>query len=63
MDDTTVSAAAEDRLREICTCYPDARSAVMPALYLAQEEFGLISDQAVEWVAERLNVRQHMSAE
>lgn len=31
--------------------YPDKRSAVMPLLYIAQEEYGWISDEAIQEVA------------
>lgn len=46
----------EDRLEAIKKLYPDQRSAVMPALYLAQEYFGFISEEAVLWVSERVNI-------
>ena len=46
----------EDRLEAIKKLYPDQRSAVMPALYLAQEYFGFISEEAVSWVSERVNI-------
>ena len=48
--------AAESRLAALMERYPDRRSAIMPALYLAQEHFGHISDVAVAWVAERIGL-------
>lgn len=51
-----ISARAASRLSEIKKRYPDARSAVMPALYLAQEEIGLINQTAVRWVSEQLGI-------
>ncbi|HQH29184.1 MAG TPA: NAD(P)H-dependent oxidoreductase subunit E, partial [Oligoflexia bacterium] len=48
-----LSEAAEARLREIIASYPQAKSAVMPALFIAQEELGWVSDEAIEWVAQR----------
>lgn len=36
--------------------YPDARSAVMPALWIAQEKFGWLSTDAIRLVAETLEL-------
>jgi len=36
--------------------YPDSRSAVMPVLWMAQEKFGWLSDQALSLVADTLNL-------
>lgn len=36
--------------------YPDHRSAVMPALWIAQEKFGWLSEEAMRLVAETINV-------
>ena len=52
----TLSEAAEKRAQEFIAAYPQSRSAVMPLLYIAQEELGHISQQAVEWVAARLSM-------
>lgn len=51
-----VSAEAEDRIRDLLSKYPKANSAIMPALYIAQETFGWIDDRAIAWVAERIGV-------
>lgn len=51
-----LSEAAERRAQEIIARYPQSRSAVMPLLYIAQEELGHITQQAVEWVAARLKM-------
>ncbi len=51
-----LSEAAEKRAQEIIAGYPQSRSAVMPLLYIAQEELGHITQQAVEWVAARLKM-------
>lgn len=40
-----------DRIQKIFSKYPDKRSAVMPLLYLAQEEYGWVSDEALDQVA------------
>jgi NADH-quinone oxidoreductase E subunit len=46
-----------DRIRKIATKYPDRRSAVMPALRLAQEAHeGWLPPQALREVAEALDV-------
>jgi NADH-quinone oxidoreductase E subunit len=44
----------EKQLAEYISRYPHRASAVMPALYLAQEYFGYISQEAILWVAARL---------
>jgi NADH-quinone oxidoreductase subunit E len=41
-----------DRIQQIFARYPDKRSAVMPLLYVAQEQFGHVSREAIETVAE-----------
>ena len=46
----------ESRLEEIRNTYPEQRSAVMPALFLAQEHFGYLNDDAINWVSERLDI-------
>lgn len=42
----------EQRARAIVASYPEARSAVMPLLYLAQHHGGRLTDEGMEWVAE-----------
>ncbi len=47
-------AFSEDKLKEVEKIkrkYPVERSAVMAVLYLAQEEFGYINDDVIEYVA------------
>ncbi len=51
-----LSSSAEAKVKELITRYPSKKSAVMPALYIAQEELGWISPDAVEWVAARLDL-------
>ena len=51
-----LSDKAEQRIEEIKKRYPDARSAVMPALYIAQEELGHVTDKAIEWVSEKVGI-------
>lgn len=40
-----------DRIQAHFAKYPDKRSAVMPLLYIAQEEYGYVSQQGIEEVA------------
>jgi NADH-quinone oxidoreductase subunit E len=48
-----ISDAGEKRLAEMMARYPDTKSGVMAALYIAQEELGHITDEGVLWVSER----------
>lgn len=52
----SLSEAAESRLKQIVSRYPNSKSAVMPALYIAQEELGWINDSAIRWVSDRLSL-------
>ncbi|RMG71219.1 MAG: NADH-quinone oxidoreductase subunit E [Bacteroidetes bacterium] len=36
--------------------YPDKRSAVMPALWIAQEKFGWLSEEAIKLVADTIDI-------
>jgi NADH-quinone oxidoreductase E subunit len=49
-------AEFEERVAEIIQRYPQAQSAVMPALYLAQEHFGYINNDAVNWVSAKVDM-------
>jgi NADH-quinone oxidoreductase subunit E len=51
------SQANEAKLDEIITHYPVKRSAILPALYIAQEEHGYVTDDDVRYLAERLDLR------
>jgi NADH-quinone oxidoreductase E subunit len=50
------SETAIKELRDIRKKYPTARAALLPALYVAQKEFGWISPEAYEAVSEILGV-------
>jgi NADH-quinone oxidoreductase E subunit len=52
-----ISDAARERMRAAVTRYPSARSAMLPALHIAQEEQGYITPEGIEAVAEALGVR------
>ena len=45
-----------DRIEKIFSKYPDKRSAIMPLLYLAQEEYGWLPAEALREVAELCDV-------
>lgn len=51
-----LSEKAENKIPEIIKRYPNSRSAVMPALYIAQEEYGWMTDEAYRWVSDRLGM-------
>jgi NADH-quinone oxidoreductase subunit E len=45
------------RIDEVITHYPVKRSATLPLLHLIQEDAGYISDEAIEWVAQKLELQ------
>lgn len=51
-----LSDAAEKKAEDFKKRYPQAQSAVMPLLYIAQEELGSVTEAAVTWVADKLNI-------
>jgi len=51
------SEANEKKIDEMLTHYPVKRSAVLPALFVAQEEHGYVTDEDVEYLARRLDMR------
>ncbi len=51
-----ITEQAKQRMRDLASRYPVARSAVMPALYIAQQEEGYISQAALQAVAEAINM-------
>jgi NADH-quinone oxidoreductase subunit E len=42
----------QERIQKIFSKYPDKRSAVMPLLYVAQEEYGWITPESIDEVAD-----------
>ncbi len=50
------SAAAEERFEKLLTRYPTKQAALLPTLWIAQEEWGWISREAVDTVAARLGL-------
>jgi len=51
-----VTGALTDRIRAIAAQYPESKSAVLPALRLAQERDGWLSREAFEEVADALEL-------
>ena len=51
-----ISEQAKQRMRDLAVRYPVARSAVMPALYIAQQEEGYITQDALQAVAEAIEL-------
>jgi NADH-quinone oxidoreductase subunit E len=45
------------RIDEVITHYPVKRSAALPLLHFVQEDQGHISNEAVEWIAEKLGLQ------
>lgn len=51
-----ISEQAKERMRALAARYPVARSALLPALHIAQEEEGYITQNGLDAVAEVLNL-------
>jgi len=51
-----ISEQAKERMRSLAARYPMSRSAVMPALHIAQEEESYITQEGIAAVAETLNL-------
>jgi NADH-quinone oxidoreductase subunit E len=45
------------RIDEVITHYPTKRSATLPLLHLIQEDAGHISDEAITWIANKLELQ------
>ena len=53
-----IPAELEAKIEEVITHYPiSKRSASLPLLHLIQEHFGFISDEAIGWVAKKLELQ------
>jgi len=50
------SDAARAEFDRLLTRYPDKEAVILPALHLAQREFGFVSDEAIVYVAGLLGV-------
>ncbi len=51
-----ISEQAKQRMCDLAARYPVARSAVMPSLYIAQQEEGYITQEGLQAVAAALNM-------
>jgi len=49
--------ATLQQIVEVITHYPVKRSATLPLLHLVQEDVGYISIEAVEWIAQKLELQ------
>ena len=56
------SPAAKAKFDAILPRYPIKRAAIMPTLWLAQEEFGWLSEEVLEYVAELLELSPAFTA-
>jgi NADH-quinone oxidoreductase subunit E len=52
-----VPASLETEVDEILTHYPQKRSASLMVLHAAQDHFGWISREAIEWIARKLELQ------
>lgn len=50
------SQQSKERFAEILTRYPEKRAAIMPTLWLAQEEFGYLSEETLAYIAGLLDL-------
>ncbi|MBW2731806.1 MAG: NAD(P)H-dependent oxidoreductase subunit E [Deltaproteobacteria bacterium] len=50
------SKESEERITKLLPKYPDKMAACLPVLWIAQDEFGWVSDDAMRLVAERLDL-------
>jgi NADH-quinone oxidoreductase subunit E len=56
MTSFALTSEREKQLEEILARYPNRMAATIPVLHLCQEQNGWISDEIMEWVANRLEV-------
>src|SRR5439155_17135860 len=50
------SAPAKQQIERLRSRYPTSQAALLPVLYVAQDEFGHLSDEAIELVAKTLSL-------
>ena len=55
--DFVASAALEVEVNELLTHYPEKRAASLMVLHAIQDQFGWISQEAVEWTAKKLELQ------
>ena len=54
--DRTLSPQAKQEIEQLCARYPTRAAALLPTLYVAQRELGVIDDAAIALVAAELGV-------
>lgn len=52
-----LKAETLERIEKQMQRYPDTRSMLLPMLHLMQEEKGYISKEAMEWIAQKLDIQ------
>src|ERR671928_1288540 len=50
------SAPAKQQIERLRSRYPTSQAALLPVLHVAQDEFGHLSDEAIELVAKTLSL-------
>ena len=55
--DFVASAALEAEVNELVTHYPEKRAASLMVLHAIQDQFGWVSQEAVEWTAKKLELQ------
>ncbi|HEY8282947.1 MAG TPA: NADH-quinone oxidoreductase subunit NuoE [Chloroflexota bacterium] len=56
MSSVVLSEATRDRITELMSRYPHPRSALLPSLYLVQEEKGFVSEESMAEVGDLLHL-------
>lgn len=46
-----------DKIDQLIPRYPDKRSAALPLCHLVQEDLGFLSNESIEWIADRLELQ------
>ena len=46
-----------EKIDQLIPRYPDRRSAALPLCHLVQEDLGYLSNESIEWIAERLELQ------
>ena len=46
-----------EKIDQLIPRYPDKRSAALPLCHLVQEDLGYLSNESIEWIAERLELQ------
>ncbi|MBL4874573.1 MAG: NAD(P)H-dependent oxidoreductase subunit E [Rhodobacteraceae bacterium] len=52
----SITAEMADEVKEVAKRYPSKRSAIMPALYLAQDKYGTVDEVVYQAISEMLDV-------